>query len=52
MEHTQVQLAYFDPLFNFVSVNSAYARGSGYRADQLLGKNHFDFFPTREYSDL
>ena len=48
MEHTQVQLAYLDPQFNFVSVNSAYARGSGYRADQLVGRNHFELFPHAE----
>ena len=48
MEHTQVQLAYLDPQFNFVSVNSAYARGSGRPADQLVGRNHFELFPHAE----
>ena len=48
MEHTHAQLAYLDPGFNFVRVNSAYAQGSGYREEKLIGRNHFDLFPHPE----
>jgi len=48
MEHTHAQLAYLDPQFNFVRVNSAYARGSGYAAQDLVGRNHFELFPHTE----
>ncbi len=48
MENTDTQLAYFDPDFNFVRVNSAYIRGCGHRAEELIGKYHFDLFPNAE----
>ena len=48
MENTSVQIAYLDPQFNFVRVNSAYASGSGYRKAQLIGRNHFELFPNPE----
>jgi PAS domain S-box-containing protein len=48
MEHTQAQLAYLDPQFNFVTVNSAYATGSGHGKEELVGHNHFDLFPNAE----
>ncbi|MBC7234675.1 MAG: PAS domain S-box protein [Chloroflexi bacterium] len=48
MEHTEAHLAYLDPQFRFVLVNSAYARGSGYTKEQLIGRNHFDLFPHAE----
>lgn len=48
IENTHTQLAYLDPQFNFVKVNSAYAKGSGYSVQELLGKNHFDLFPDKE----
>ncbi|MDO8551489.1 MAG: PAS domain S-box protein [bacterium] len=48
MENTTAHLAYFDRNFNFIKVNSAYAKGSGYPTEELLGKNHFFFFPHKE----
>ncbi len=48
MENTGTMLAYIDPEFNFVAVNSAYAKGSGHTVDELVGKNHFALFPNEE----
>ena len=48
MENTDVQLAYLDLDFNFVMVNSAYARGSGHTKEELIGQNHFAIFPNKE----
>ncbi|MGD0353534.1 MAG: PAS domain S-box protein [Dehalococcoidia bacterium] len=48
IENTNTHLAYLDPQFNFVRVNSAYAMGSGYPVEDLPGKNHFALFPDEE----
>ncbi len=48
MENTNTHLAYLDPAFNFVRVNYAYARSSGYSTQELIGKNHFTLFPDVE----
>jgi PAS domain S-box-containing protein len=48
MESTEAQLAYLDAEFNFLRVNSAYAQGSGYSKEQLIGRNHFELFPHAE----
>jgi PAS domain S-box-containing protein len=48
MENTGTQLAYLDSEFNFVMVNSAYAKGSGHTKEELIGKNHFALFPSGE----
>jgi PAS domain S-box-containing protein len=48
LENTRTHLAYLDREFNFVQANSAYARGSGYPRERLLGRNHFDLFPNAE----
>ena len=48
MENTGTMLAYLDPEFNFVAVNSAYAKGSGHTIEELIGKNHFALFPNAE----
>ncbi len=48
MENTHAYLAYFDPQFNFVRVNSAYVHGSGHSEQELIGRNHFDLFPNPE----
>jgi PAS domain S-box-containing protein len=48
MENTNAQIAYLDPQFNFVKVNSLYIRGCGHSAEELIGCNHFDLFPNAE----
>ncbi len=48
MEDTSAQIAYLDPQLNFIKLNSAYAQGSGHSAEELIGRNHFDFFPNAE----
>ncbi|MDD5128010.1 MAG: PAS domain S-box protein, partial [Dehalococcoidales bacterium] len=48
MENTSAHLAYLDPQFNFVMVNSTYASGSGHTAAELIGQNHFAIFPSQE----
>jgi PAS domain S-box-containing protein len=48
VENAAVHLAYLDPGFNYLYVNPAYARGTGHRVDQLIGRNHFELFPHSE----
>ncbi|MBI4101384.1 MAG: PAS domain S-box protein [Candidatus Nealsonbacteria bacterium] len=48
MENTGSQLAYMDRDFNFVAVNQSYCQGCGKKEEELLGKNHFRLFPSRE----
>lgn len=48
LENTETHLAYLDENFNFVVVNSIYAKGSGHSTEELIGKNHFDLFPNEE----
>jgi PAS domain S-box-containing protein len=48
MENTPAHLAYLDPQFNFVLVNSAYALGSGFTEEQVVGHSHFELFPHEE----
>ncbi|HZD59487.1 MAG TPA: GAF domain-containing protein, partial [Anaerolineae bacterium] len=48
MESTNAQIAYLDPKFNFVMVNSAYVTGSDHTKDELIGRNHFELFPNPE----
>ncbi|MBA7662414.1 Adaptive-response sensory-kinase SasA [subsurface metagenome] len=48
IENTGVQIAYLDPEFNFVRVNSAYAKGAGHIVEELIGRSHFDLFPNEE----
>ena len=48
MENTAAHLAYFDPDFTFLRVNEAYAQGSGYAREDLIGRNHFHLFPHPE----
>jgi PAS domain S-box-containing protein len=48
VENTAVDLAYLDPGFNYLYVNPAYARGTGHRVDELIGRNHFELFPHSE----
>lgn len=48
MENTAVHLAYLDPEFNYIRVNSAYAQGVGLSVEELIGRNHFELFPHSE----
>ena len=48
MKNTGASLAYLDRDFNFVAVNSIYCKINGRTEEELLGKNHFDFFPSEE----
>ncbi|NLP02881.1 MAG: PAS domain S-box protein [Fibrobacter sp.] len=48
LENTHTHLAYLDRDFNFVYINEAYASGSGHSKAELVGKNHFAFFPNPE----
>jgi PAS domain S-box-containing protein len=48
IENTDAQLALLDRAFDFVLVNSAYAQGSGYSKEELVGRNHFALFPNPE----
>ncbi|MHB1017128.1 MAG: PocR ligand-binding domain-containing protein [Coriobacteriia bacterium] len=48
IENTDTCLAYLDPDFNFVAVNSTYARGSGHTVDELIGRGHFELFPDAD----
>jgi len=43
-----VHLVYLDRDFNFVRVNEAYAKNSGYKPHEMIGKNHFKLFPHIE----
>lgn len=47
-ENTGTQLAYLDAEFNFIRVNSAYAKGCGRTIEELIGQNHFALFPNEE----
>jgi PAS domain S-box-containing protein len=48
MEATNAHIAYLDRDFNFVMVNSTYVRACGHSAEELIGRNHFYFFPNEE----
>ena len=48
IENTNTHLAYLDTNFNFIRVNSTYAKGSGHTVEELICKNHFDLFPDKE----
>ncbi len=43
-----IHLVYLDRNFNFVRVNEAYAKTCGYRAEEMIGKNHFELYPHEE----
>jgi PAS domain S-box-containing protein len=48
VENTETQLAYLDPGFRFVWVNGAYERGCGHSREELIGRDHFELFPSAE----
>ena len=45
-KHMLTQVVILDPDFNFIRVNEAYARATGYEVSDFPGKNHFELFPS------
>jgi PAS domain S-box-containing protein len=43
-----VFIAYLDADFNFIRVNTTYARSDGHEPEYYVGKNHFMLFPNEE----
>lgn len=43
--NTNFMLAYLDPRFNFIRVNSAYAKANNLRPELLIKRNFFQIFP-------
>ena len=43
-----VFIAYLDADFNFIRVNTTYARADGHEPEYYVGKNHFILFPNEE----
>ena len=41
-------LVYLDREFNFIRVNSTYAKTCGYTPEEMIGKNHFELYPHPE----
>jgi PAS domain S-box-containing protein len=48
MRATDVMLVFFDPQFNFVWVNPAYAESCQMKPEEMIGKNHFALYPHAE----
>lgn len=48
IENSPAQLVFLDPDFNLVAANSRYARFCQCSLEELIGKNHFQFFPSAE----
>ena len=45
---THACLALLDPDFNFLLVNETYVASCGHTREELLGRNHFAFFPNAD----
>jgi PAS domain S-box-containing protein len=48
LENTDAHLVYLDRDFNFIWVNSAYARACRRSREEFIGHNHFEFYPHPE----
>ena len=48
VENTDAHLVYLDRDFNFIWVNSAYARAGRRGKEEFVGHNHFEFYPHAE----
>ena len=48
IENTEAHLAYLDSDFNFIFVNSTYAKMNKHSVDWFVGKNHFRILPNEE----
>ena len=49
---SDVMIAFFDPDFNFIRVNKAYADYNQQSPESFVGKNHFDLFPDQENEEI
>ncbi|MHA1966271.1 MAG: ATP-binding protein [Candidatus Hodarchaeales archaeon] len=49
---TDILIAFMDPQFNFIKVNSAYARADDREPESFPGRNHFDFYPNKENEEI
>ncbi len=47
-EQNLIAKAIFDRNFNFLLVNEAYAKSTGYPVEKLIGRNHFELYPDAE----
>ena len=45
-------IAYMDRDFNFIRVNDAYARSTGYPIEYFTGRNHFALYPQAENEEI
>lgn len=52
MEHSEVMMAYLDTNFDLVYVNSAYAKNTDLKSEEIIGMNHFELFPNKEYEKI
>ncbi|MFW5904322.1 MAG: PAS domain-containing protein [Candidatus Saliniplasma sp.] len=52
MAHSGVLMAYLDLNFDLVYANNAYAERTEFSPKELVGKNHFDLFPSEENKKL
>jgi diguanylate cyclase (GGDEF)-like protein/PAS domain S-box-containing protein len=50
--NSHILIAYLDPQFNFLQVNTAYAAAEGRTPDFFIGKNHFELYPHAENEAL
>ena len=48
LENTDAHLVYLDRDFNFIWVNSTYARACRRPREEFVGRNHFDLYPHAE----
>ncbi len=52
IDKTSTFLVYLDPDFNFIEVNSGYAQTCQRQPQELIGKNHFFFYPDAENEQI
>jgi PAS domain S-box-containing protein len=51
-ENTETNLAYLDYDFNFIDINTAYAKTCFLPKVRIIGKNYFDLFPSKENEEI
>jgi diguanylate cyclase (GGDEF)-like protein/PAS domain S-box-containing protein len=52
IDKAHTYLVYLDPDFNFVEVNAGYAQTCRREPRELIGKNHFYFYPDAENEEI